>query len=112
MRPQFVTTMILQSLVDPRRMLMDLRQKFHVQGFMGTFVVEDLDKIVEAGLLLKEVCGSGLGGFFLQSEMHALVTAVLLRMARPTRKTHATRPVSRIRSASPCGKTPIRMFRS
>ena len=24
----------------------------------------------------------GLGGFFLQSEMHALVTAVLLRMAR------------------------------
>jgi len=60
MRPQFVTTMILQSLVDPRRMLMDLRQKFHVQGFMGTFVVEDLDKIIEAGLLLKEVCGSGL----------------------------------------------------
>jgi hypothetical protein len=41
MRPQFVTTMILQSLVGTRRMLMDLRRKFHVQGFMGTFVVED-----------------------------------------------------------------------
>ena len=41
-------------------MLMDLSQKFHVQGFMGTFVVEDLDKIIEAGLLLEEVCGSGL----------------------------------------------------
>jgi hypothetical protein len=52
-------------------MLIDLSRTFHVQGFMGTFVVEDLDKIVEAGLLLKEVCGSGLGGFFLQSEMHA-----------------------------------------
>jgi hypothetical protein len=40
-------------------MLMDLRQKFHLQVFMGTFVVEGLDKIIEAGLLLKEVCGSG-----------------------------------------------------
>ena len=71
-----------QPLVGTRRMLIDLSRTFHVQGFMGTFVVEDLDKIVEAGLLLKEVCGSRLGGFFLQSEMHALVTAVLLRMAR------------------------------
>jgi hypothetical protein len=44
MRPQFVTTMILQSLVGTRRMLMDLSQKFNVQGFMGTFVVEDLGR--------------------------------------------------------------------
>jgi hypothetical protein len=51
MRPQFVTTMILQSPVGTRRMLMDLSQKFHVHGFMGMFVVEDLDKIIEAGYL-------------------------------------------------------------
>jgi hypothetical protein len=50
-----------QPLVGTRRMLIDLSRTFHVQGFMGTFVVEDLDKVVEAGLLLKEVCGSGLG---------------------------------------------------
>jgi hypothetical protein len=29
------------------------------------------------------VSGRGLGGFFLQSEMHAFMTAVLLRMAWP-----------------------------
>jgi hypothetical protein len=45
-------------------------------------VVEDLDKLVESGLLLQEIRGSGFGGFFLQSEVHAFVTTVLLRMAR------------------------------
>jgi len=48
----------------------------------GRSLLKTSINIVEAGLLLKEVCGSVLGGFFLQSEMHALVTAVLLRMAR------------------------------
>ena len=32
-------------------------------------------------LLLQEFAAGGLGGFFLQREMHAFVTAVLLRMA-------------------------------
>jgi hypothetical protein len=36
-----------QPLVGTRRMPIDLSRTFHVQGFMGTFVVEDLDKIVE-----------------------------------------------------------------
>jgi hypothetical protein len=49
---------------------------------MRPLVVEDFDEIVELGLLLKKVASSGLGSLFLQSEMHALVTAVLLRMAR------------------------------
>ena len=39
-----------QPLIGTRRILIDLSRTFHVQGLMGTFVVEDLDKIVEAGL--------------------------------------------------------------
>jgi hypothetical protein len=46
------------------------------------FVVEDVDKLIEAGLLLKRVGRRGLGGFFFQGEMHAFMTAVLLGMAR------------------------------
>ena len=49
---------------------------------MRTFVVEDIDEFVETGLLLKEIGGRGLGGFFFQGEMHAFVTAILLRVAR------------------------------
>jgi hypothetical protein len=45
-------------------------------------VVEDRNELVEAGLRLQEVGSCGLGGFFFQSEMHALVAAILLRMAR------------------------------
>jgi hypothetical protein len=44
-------------------------------------LVEDLDEVVEAGLLLQEVAGRRLGGFFLQGEMHAFMTAILLGMA-------------------------------
>jgi hypothetical protein len=49
---------------------------------MRTLVVEDLDELVEAGLLLEKIAGGGFGSFFLQSEMHAFMTAVLLRMTR------------------------------
>jgi hypothetical protein len=48
---------------------------------VGTFVVEDLDKFVEARLLLKKIGDGRLGGRFLQGQMHALMTPVLLRMA-------------------------------
>jgi hypothetical protein len=49
---------------------------------VATLVVEDLDKLIEAILLLKNISSGRFGGFFLQSEMHAFMTTVLLRMAR------------------------------
>jgi len=39
------------------------------------------NEIAEAGLLLEEVGGGRLGGFFLQGEMHAFMAAILLRVA-------------------------------
>ena len=41
-------------------------------------MVEDLNELIEASLLLQKVGGRRFGGFFLQGEMHALVTTVLL----------------------------------
>jgi hypothetical protein len=88
MRPHRVTTMgfIVQGIVDVRQSgvgargrLVDLRRTFHVQSFVGTFVVEDLDKFVEARLLLKKIAGRRLGGLFLQGQRHALMTTILLR---------------------------------
>ena len=49
---------------------------------MGTFLIEDVDELIEAGLLLQEVGSGRFGGFLLQGEMHTFMTAVLLRMAR------------------------------
>jgi hypothetical protein len=43
--------------------------------------VEDFDKFFEARLLLKKIGDGRLSGLFLQSQMHALMTPVLLRMA-------------------------------
>src|SRR5579864_6107776 len=60
----------------------DLSWAFHGQGFMGPFLIELLQESVELGLLLQDVSARGASGFFLQGQMHALVTAVLLRMAR------------------------------
>jgi len=45
-----------------------------------TLVVEDLDKLVETSLLLKKIGGCRFAGFFLQGQVHAFMTAVLLRM--------------------------------
>jgi len=54
----------------------------HVESFVRTLVVEDINKFIKAGLLLQKVRSRRLGGFFLQSEMHASVTAILLGMPR------------------------------
>src|SRR5580704_7008598 len=54
---------------------------FHVQSFVRTFAVELLNEGIELGLLLKQVGAGGTSGFCLQGQMHAFVTAVLLRMA-------------------------------
>jgi hypothetical protein len=54
-----------QSLVDARGRLIDLRRALHVQGFVRTLVVEDLDELVEPGLLLQEVSSSiGIGKLY------------------------------------------------
>jgi hypothetical protein len=47
-----------------------------------TFVVEDLDELVEPSLLLQKIPSGQLSGLFLQCEMHAFVAAVLLRVTR------------------------------
>ena len=49
---------------------------------MRPFLVENFDEVIEPSLLLKEVLHRGLRGLFLQREMHAFVTPVLLRVAR------------------------------
>jgi len=41
--------------------LIDLGEAFHVSGFMRTFLVEDLNEVVEPGLLLQTL-GTGRGG--------------------------------------------------
>jgi hypothetical protein len=69
-----------QTLVDARRWPIDLGRTFHLQSFVRTFVVEDIDELVEASLLLKEIGGGWLGSFFFQSEMHAFMPTVLLGM--------------------------------
>ena len=70
---------VRQSLVRTRRSLIDIRRTLHAQSFMRSFVVEDLNELVEARLLLEKISRRRLGGFFLQGEVHALVTTVLLR---------------------------------
>ena len=72
---------IRQSGVGTRGRLVDLGRTFHVQSFVRTLLVEDLDKFVKAGLLLKEIRDHRLGGFFSLSEVHAFVATVLLGMA-------------------------------
>src|SRR6516225_4683050 len=50
---------------------------------MRAFIVEDVNKVIELRLLLREVQTGRLGGFLLQVQMHSLMAAILLRMARP-----------------------------
>ena len=50
---------------------------------MRTLAIKNFHEIVEASLLLQEVGSRWFSSFFLQGEMHAFVTAILLRVARP-----------------------------
>src|SRR5262249_16108353 len=75
---------VVEGIVDVRQpgvgtggRLVDFRRTLHIQSFVRALVVEDLNEFIEAGLLLQEVGGRRLGGFFLQGEMHALVTTIL-----------------------------------
>ena len=49
--------------------MVDLNRIFHSQSFMGALIVEDIDELVEVGLLLGEISCRGLRGFFLQGEV-------------------------------------------
>ena len=62
--------------------MINLGRTFHIQSFMRTLVVEDVEEAIKAGLLLQKVGSGRLGGFLFQGEMHAFVPAVLLRMPR------------------------------
>src|SRR5205823_6324619 len=44
-------------------------------------IVVAFEEVIEFRLLLQEVFAGGLGGFELESQMHAFVSAVLLRVA-------------------------------
>jgi hypothetical protein len=44
-----------QSFVGAGRGLIDLGRALHAQSFVRTFLIEDLDKAIELGLLLKEI---------------------------------------------------------
>ena len=48
---------------------------------MWPLVVVAVDEVIEPGLLLQEVLRGWLGGLQLQSQMHALMAAVLLPVA-------------------------------
>src|ERR1700719_947848 len=61
---------------------MDFRGALHVENLMRSLVVEFLEKIVELALLLETVHACGTSGFVFESEMHALMPTVLLRMTR------------------------------
>lgn len=73
---------VWQSGIGTRRRAIDFRRAFHVQSLVRSFVVENFDEVIEPGLLLEQISRGGLGGLFFQSQMHALVTPVLLRVAR------------------------------
>src|SRR3989442_5441583 len=70
-----------QAFVGPGRRRINVRGTLHLQGLVGSLGVELLHEGVEAGLLLQAVGARRSGGLLLQGQMHALVAAVLLRMA-------------------------------
>jgi hypothetical protein len=75
------TTRLLRARLT-RAQIIRFGRTSHGQSFMRTLAVEDVHEFVEAVLLLQEVGGGRLGGFFLQGQMHAFMAAILLGMAR------------------------------
>src|SRR5216684_6727363 len=71
-----------QTGVGSRTRGVDFGRTLHGERLVWPFGIEFLGKVVEAGLLMQAVHSGRSGCFFLQREMHALVAAVVLRVAR------------------------------
>ncbi len=71
-----------QAVITARRGRVELGGALHVDGLVWSFLVEFFYELVEAGLLLQAVHAGRPGGLFLEREMHALVTPVLLGISR------------------------------
>src|SRR6267143_560638 len=71
-----------QAGVGSRTRRVDFGRTLHGERLVWPFGIEFLNKVVEAGLLLQTVHSGRSGCFFLQRQMHALVAAVLLWVAR------------------------------
>ena len=71
-----------QAGVGSRTRRVDFGRTLHGECLVWPFGIEFLNKVVEAGLLLQTVHSGRSGCFFLQRQMHALVAAVLLWVAR------------------------------
>src|SRR5204863_4847801 len=71
-----------QAGIGSRTGRVDFRRTLHGERLVWPFGIEFLNKVVEAGLLLQTVYSGRSGCFFLQRQMHALVAAVLLWVAR------------------------------
>ena len=69
------------AVIGAGRSGVELSRTLHSEGLVGALLIELLDEVIELGLLLEEVGAGGAGGLLLQRKMHALLTAVLLRMA-------------------------------
>src|SRR5262245_28847200 len=72
-----------EATVWPGRRTIDLAGKLHPQSLMRPTLVENLQELIELGLLLENILAGRFGRFFLERQMHAFMAAVLLWMARP-----------------------------
>ena len=71
------------AVIGPSGGGVELGRAFHGERFVRAFVVKFLNEGVELCLLLQDIGASRTGGLLLQSQMHAFVPAVLLRMTGP-----------------------------
>src|SRR6478736_1288774 len=68
--------------ISPGRGAIAAGRRVLIESLMGSDVVEVLAEVLEPGLLLGRACGRRAGGLGLERAVHALVAAVLLRLAR------------------------------
>ena len=69
-----------QAFVGSGRTCIEFCWHLHIQRLVGPDIVVVVDEVIESCLLLQEILCCRFGGLDLQCQMHALVTAVLLRM--------------------------------